>query len=288
MQSERIRLWFAVSALCLNSGAWGEGSEALVKGELHVNSPGLVRTQVTLSDLRGSLSVATASVSADGRFEFRNVPYGEYRLTVLNSDEQPIHEEFVSVHDQLQPIAVEVSRPEQPRPAAGTVTAQELLHPPTRKAFQAFVAAQKFSEAGAHEKAAEQLAKAIQLSPDYAAAWINLAAQHIFLKRYEEALQELTHANEIARPTALVLSNMAFAQYGLHRYDDGVRSAREALRLDPTCAQAHYLLGSFLALDRRTRAEGIAHLEAAARTMPSARPELERARRESVQVVTHP
>jgi tetratricopeptide (TPR) repeat protein len=260
----------------------------LVKGELHVNSPGVFRTQVILSDLRGSLNVAAAPVSADGRFEFRNVPYGEYRLTVLDSNEQPIHEEFLSVHDQLQPLAVEVTLQETPRPPAGTVTAQELLHPPTRKAFQAFVAAQKLSEAGAHEKAAEQLAKAVQLSPDYAAAWINLGAQHIFLKRYDEALRELTHANEIARPTALVLSNMAFAQYGLHRYADGVRSAREALRLDPACAQAHYLLGSFLALDRRTRAEGIEHLEAAARTMPSARQELERARRESAQVVTHP
>ena len=127
MQSKRIRLWLAVSALCLNCGAWGEGSDALLKGELHVNSSGIFRTQVILSDLRGSLSVATASVSADGRFEFRNVPYGEYRLTVLDSDEHAIHEEFISVHDQLQPIAVEVTPQEAPRPAAGTVSAQELL-----------------------------------------------------------------------------------------------------------------------------------------------------------------
>jgi hypothetical protein len=47
-------------------------------------------------------------------------------------------------------------------------------------------------------------------------------------------------------------------------------------------------LGSFLALDRRTLTEGIQHLEAAARTMPAARANLERAMSVTAQLVTHP
>ena len=167
---------------------------------------------------------------------------------------------------------------ETARPPAGTVSAQELLHPPSRKAFQAFLAAQKLSEKGSHEKAAEQLEKAVELSPYFSDAWINLAAQHLYLKRYELALQELARASEIARPTAILLSDMAFAQYSLGRGAEGTRSAREALQLDPTYAPAHYLLGSFLARDRRTRAEGIAHLETAARDLPAVQEELDRAR----------
>jgi tetratricopeptide (TPR) repeat protein len=260
----------------------------MVKGEVHVNSPGIFRGEITLSEMHASRIVASAIVGVDGRFEFHHIPFGQYRMTVFQVADQPIHEEIVSVRDPQQPFAVEVTLPETPRPPSGAVSAQELLHPPSKKAFQACAAAQKLSEAGAHDKAAELLEKAVRLSPDYATAWINLGAQHIYLKRYEEALQELAHAIEISPPTALVLSNMAFAQYSLHRYDEGVRSARAALRLDPSSAQAHYLLGSYLALDRRTRAEGIEHLEAAARTMPAIRPELERARRESAQVVTHP
>jgi cytochrome c-type biogenesis protein CcmH/NrfG len=86
----------------------------------------------------------------------------------------------------------------------------------------------------------------------------------------------------------MILGNMAYAQFELHRFAEGTLSAREALRLDPSYVQAHYLLGFFLVRNRRTRAEGLQHLEVAARTMPSAKAELDRVRRESAQVVPHP
>ena len=289
MDNKRVGFSTAVAVLCFFGSAWGQVSEAdSLKGELHLDSRTVLRSQVTLTDLHGGRTVAEEYVGTDGRFEFRHVPYGEYRLTVLDGADRPIHEELLTVCEHAQPIQVEVKLPETERPAGDTVSAQELLHPPAKKAFKAFLAAQKFSEAGAHEKAAEQLEKAVQLSPDYGAAWVNLAAQHIFLKRYEQALQELTHAGGISKPTAMMFGDMAFAQYALHRFAEGTRSAREALRLDPSSAAAHYLLGSFLVLDRRTRAEGFQHLEQAARTMPAAQAELERVRHESAQVVVHP
>jgi tetratricopeptide (TPR) repeat protein len=86
----------------------------------------------------------------------------------------------------------------------------------------------------------------------------------------------------------VILADMAFAQYALHRYDEATHSARQALQLDPSSAPAHFLLGSFLALDRRTLTEGIQHLEAAARTMPAAQANLERAMSVTAQLVTHP
>jgi tetratricopeptide (TPR) repeat protein len=283
------RVWFstAVAVLCFCGSAWGQASEAdSVKGELHLDSLTVIRSEVTLTDLRGGRTVGEEYVGTDGRFEFRHVPLGEYRLMVLDEANRPIHEELLTVREQAPPIQVVVKLPENERPAGATVSAQDLLHPPTPKAFKAFVAAQKFSAAGAHEKAVEQLEKAVRLSPEYGAAWVNLAAEHILLKRYEEALQELTHASEISKPTAMLYGDMAFAQYCLRRFADGTRSAREALRLDPSSAPAHYLLGTFLVLDRRTQAEGFQHLEQAARTMPAAQAELERVRHESAQVVT--
>jgi tetratricopeptide (TPR) repeat protein len=285
VEYKHVRLWTAVAVLCFSSSAWGRVSEAdSVKGEVHGGWPD-VRGAVSLSDFDGR-SVGSAEVRGDGSFEFRHVPYGNYRLTVLDGGEQPIHEELISVGGQMQPILVEVMRREPQRPPSGTVPAAELLHRPTKKAFQAFLAAQKLADAGAHDRAAGQLAKAVQLSPGYADAWVNLAAQHIFLRRYEQALQELAHASEISQPTAVILGDMAYAQYALHRYAEGTHSARQALQLDPSNASAHYLLGSFLALDRRTLAEGVRHLEVAARTMLAAQGSLERARRDSAQLVT--
>ncbi len=285
MSNKHVRLYTTVAVLCLSRGIWGQDADS-VKGEVH--SSIFLRYQVTLRDLHGIRNAFAVPVGGDGQFEFRHVPYGEYRLTVLNGDDQPVHEELVTVHNRQQPMDVQVTAREEPRPASGSVSVAELLHPPAKKAFKAFMAAQKFDEAGQHEKAAEQLETATRLSPDYAAAWVNLGAQNIFLKRYEEALRDLTRASEISGSTALILSNMTYAQYSLHRYTEGAAAARAALQLDPGCAQAHYLLGSFLVLDRRTRAEGVQHLELAARTMPVARAELERVAHDSVQVVTHP
>lgn len=278
----------AVAVLCICNSAWGQGTEAeSVKGELRVNAPAAFRGEVTLSGLRGGPNIGPATVGADGRFEFRHLPYGQYRLTVLDAG-KPVHEEIIAVRAQQAPIEIEVTEPEEPKPASGTVSARQLLHPPAKKAVKALVAARKFSAAGEHEQAAGQFEKATQLSPDYAEAWIDLGAEHIYLKRYQQALEELAHASEISRPTAVILSDTAFAQYALHRYAEATRSVREALRLDPSSIQAHYLLGSFLAQDRRTRAEGIRHLEIAAAAMPAAQAELDRARRETVQPVTHP
>ena len=104
----------------------------------------------------------------------------------------------------------------------------------------------------------------------------------------EDAVRELARASEISKPTAVILADMAFAQYALHRYDEATHSARQALQIDPSSTPAHFLLGSFLALDRRTLTEGIQHLEAAARTMPAAQANLERAMSVTAQLVTHP
>jgi len=285
---KHICLLAAVAVLCICGSAWGQGTEAdSVKGELHVNSPAILRGEVTLSGVPGGREVASAPVGSDGRFEFHRVPYGEYRLTVLEGG-KPIHEELIAVRVQQPPIEVQVAVPEDPKPASGTVSARELLHPPTKGALKAFTAAQKLSQAGDHEKAAGQFEKATQLSPEYAEAWIDLGVEHIYLKRYQQALEELAHASEISRPTVVILSDMAYAQYALDRYAEGTQSVREALRLDPSSIPAHYLLGSFLARDGRTRAEGIQHLEIAAAAIPAARAELDRLRSQSVHSVIHP
>jgi hypothetical protein len=60
----------------------------------------------------------------------------------------------------------------------------------------------------------------------------------------------------------------------------GPLTARAALRLDSGFPQAHLILGSILAVDPRTRAESIPHLERAAETLPSARATLEKLRHE--------
>jgi tetratricopeptide (TPR) repeat protein len=166
------------------------------------------------------------------------------------------------------------------RPPSGPVSVTQLQHPPARKAFGAFMAAQRFSEAGQFEKAAAELEKAIRISPEYAEAYTNLAAQHARMGRYAEAIGDATRAMQLTKPNAIDLSNLAYAQYMLKRYGEAVESARTAVRLDPASDKAQYLLGTLLVMRRSTLREGVAHLQRALPSIPAARTNLDLARRQ--------
>ncbi len=180
---------------------------------------------------------------------------------------------------QTGPLTVRLRAPSGKALAPGTISVTQLRHPPTRKAFQALVSAQRFSESGQTDKAVIELEKAIHISPEYADAYNNLAVQHIRLGRFQEACDELTRAIELAGPNAPRLANLAYVQCQLKLYSEAVVSARAAYRLDPGSPQANLILGSLLASDPITRAESIPHLQRAAETLPSARATLETVRR---------
>ena len=132
-------------------------------------------------------------------------------------------------------------------------------------------AAQRFSQEGEDGKAVEELQKAIRISPDYAAAHSNLAADYIRMKDYGEARREIQRALEIAGPNAVDLCNLAFLDTAEGRMPQALENVKAALRADPANANGHYILGTLLLLDKRTAEEGVRHLEQAAQTVPGAR-----------------
>ncbi len=270
------------SVICLAISGMAQSNESagLVKGELR--SP----QGVLFSDYRVELishdhrsDTYRADVQLDGSFHFRDVRSGNYSLTVLTVMGEQIHQELVTVMPQSAPLTVRLPGRARVAGAPGTVSVRQLLHPPDRKAFRAVESAQRFSEAGQPEKAAEELEKAIRISPEYADAYNNLAVQHMRLGRFEEACLELLKSIEIAGPHPRVLANLAFVQRHLGRYQEALDSARAALKLDKSSAPAHLVAGSILAASPDTRVEGIRHLEIAAETLESARATLDRARK---------
>jgi tetratricopeptide (TPR) repeat protein len=250
-----------------------------IKGELRSDSTVSFRDYlVEVADLGRSTDTRRTEVQFDGTFQLRDIHSGTYTLRVTTLTGETVHQELVTVAPHTGPLTVHLP----PRPAKtsapGTVSLTQLRHPPARKAIEAAVAAQRFAESGQTEKAVEELEKAVRISPEYADAYNNLAVQHIRMGRVEEACDELSRAIAIAGPSASLLSNLAFAQRQLKRFPEAIESARAALRLDPGSPPAHLILGSILAIDPRTRAESIPHLERAAESMPSARAMLEKVR----------
>lgn len=242
---------------------------------------------VALEDLGGHAELVRTDVEPDGAFRFRRVPCGDYILRLESYFGDVLHQEFVTVAGRNEPLVIQLPKQVDARPPSGGVAAARLQHPPAKKAFQAFVAAQKLSESGRFADAAKKLERAIEISPDYADAYSDLGAQYIRLGRIEDGISAIRHAIRIGGPNVVDLSNLACAQYTLRRFDDGLVSARAALQADPTNANAHYVLGLLLARDRRTLREAISNLAMAAESNRSARVALQQAQ-EALASETHP
>ena len=281
MQRKGVRLSGAIACfLCAMVPACAQTGEVQT---LRVELKGiadLVTPQYTLVlyDFHNHQKLDGAELNSDGVFTLRHVPYGDYQLTVADQGGSVVYQEFLNLSGTTPSIAIQLpgSRPRQL--PGGPVSVQQLRHPPNRKAFQAMVAAQKFSEAGNYEKAAGELEKAIQLSPYYADAYTNLAAQHIRMGRYREASGELARALDIGGPNPVVLTNLASMQLAVKQVAEAEKYARAALHLDAGYAQAHYILGIALSMDTRTVSEGLVHLQTAALTLPGAQAQIERVR----------
>ncbi len=252
---------------------------AELRGELHQDRTVMFeRFIVSVYDILGHLELGRAAVSADGSFTLYKIPLGHHSLRITTEQGETIEEIFVDVTQHSQHIEVQLPRQIDARPASGPVSVRQLSHPPARKAYNAFVDAQRFSEAHQYEKAAGELEKAIRISPEYAEAHSNLAVQYIRMRRIDDALAEIDRAASIAGPNSRDLSNRAFALEMAGRHAEAVECSRAAVRLDPSNAQAQYLLGNLLATDPRTIGESVAHLERAADAMPVAREALQKVR----------
>jgi tetratricopeptide (TPR) repeat protein len=269
------------TVVCLGISVAAQTSEnaGTFKGELRADERLLFgEYRVELISLDQRANSYKTDVQLDGSFFFRDVRSGTYSLNVMTTMGDQLHSELVTVVQQSAPLTVRLPMRTRNAGTPGTVSMKQLLHPPDRKAFQAVLSAQRFSEAGRPEKAAEELEKAIRISPQYADAYNNLAVQHMRLGRYEDACRELLRSTEITGPQPQVLANLAFAQRHLGHYQEALESAQAALKLDRSSAAAHLVVGSILAAFPKTWAEGVKHLEIAAETIQSARATLEQAR----------
>lgn len=281
-----MRKLFLQAAAVLCTAVWlplpgySQGHELAV-WTIQIQDPATVNIDeysVDLEDLSHH-KVATGNPRAGNYFDFRNIPAGDYFVTVSDPQGRTVYRGPVTVQQGVWEDIIDLGESHKAsHPPGGPISVTQLQHPPSRKALAASAEAQKLARDRQYAAAAEQLEKAIRISPDYAGAHTNLAAQYIRLGRFEEALTECRRAIGISGPNAMDLGNMALAQAFLHRREQAIESAQAGLKIEPDSAHLHYILGRLLAMDRRTLPAALPHLELAARTMESARTTLEAVR----------
>lgn len=126
----------------------------------------------------------------------------------------------------------------------------------------------------AHEynEAIRHFQRAIQLNPQMARAYDNLGLCYYYENQNQLALTNYEKAIELERgsqhPSPWPYLNIGITQQFLNRLTDAERSLREALRLDPGFAKAHFQLGTVLE-DQKQPEEALNELREAARLDPA-------------------
>lgn len=242
-----------------------------LRGEI-LASPGtnLSWLSVQIETLDSAGARLNVMVESDGRFTFRDVAPGTYRLRILDAAGDEITSESLSVFPGSVPVLVHLPEQKTERPSGANVSVERLRHRPTKRALRAFLQAQKLSEANEHERAATALEKAVALDPEFIEARGNLGVQDALLKRYERAAEEFRRAIALDPSTAQHQSNLALVLLNLGRSVEAEQWARHAVELDGASAQAHYALGCVLLRRPETRPAGIQELQLAAREFPKA------------------
>jgi tetratricopeptide (TPR) repeat protein len=273
----RITLPAAI-VLALTITAQAQETTANIAGRLQAESGSILHGYVVeLETLISHNVTIRADVQSDGDFSLRGVPYGDYTLRVTTYYGNVLIQQLVNIHEHTVPLEIRLPSASRPAPG-GTVSLAKLRHPPARKAIDAAIYAQRLSTSGRYDRAAGELERAVQISPDYADAHTNLGVVYLHVGRFEDAHAEILRALDIAGPNPRDLTNLAFALAALQRLPEATDAARRALAIDRHNAPAHYVLGEVLALSPATRAEGVAHLETAARSLECARRALEKLR----------
>ena len=205
-------------------------------------------------------------IDADGKFVFKNVPEGLYKVMVSfdgGLDEQRSIEVRSSLADQRGRVPVQIEIKNTSAEEQFTVSVANLSVSPKaidelrraseakgdveearRHLEKAIEISPNFEEAlnnlgtyyyrdGLFDKAASLFERAVRANPNSFVAQVNLGGALVSLGDYQRAVAENAKALSMRPDSSLALSQMGQALFHLMRYDEALPHLEKAQRIDP-------------------------------------------------------
>ncbi len=207
---------------------------------------------------------AGALLAFAGSIYFRNQDYVNAAIAWKKSE--AIAPLSASLRFSLAMAYVRMSHPEWARPVLDSLAAQD-----DKNALYPYWLGRLDYDGHEYNRAIEHFKHAIELDPKMARAYDNLGLCYYFQNQNELALTNYQKAIELesgsGHPSPWPYLNIAITQQFLNRLPDAEKNLREAIRLDPAFAKAHFQLGTVLEDSERPQ-PALDELRAAARLDP--------------------
>jgi hypothetical protein len=84
---------------------------------------------VSIEGIQDRRPIRSATLLANGIWRFRDVPYGEYMVTIMSGDGLPVYEQGITVNSQTSTIMLSLPVKMTSLSVSGTVSVGQLLHP---------------------------------------------------------------------------------------------------------------------------------------------------------------
>ncbi len=223
--------------------------------------------EIVLYNIGGTI-VARQFVSSNGRYRFLNIANGQYELAVLLENEE-IARTRVEImapfkNDFRQDLALEW-RPSRP-PKPGSISAADYYQRPSNNE-KLFNKAKRAADEKRYDDSIAALQELLTLDSKDFQAWSELGTVYLFRQSLDES--EKAYLRSIAeRPTFfLAQMNLGRLRASIKNFEGAIEPLSQAVKIQPTSADAHYLLGeAYLQIKKGSKA--VVHLNEALKINP--------------------
>jgi len=226
---------------------------------------------VEVTNLRDRSIRDHIDVLADGSFGFRSLPEGDYQVRVTTLYDEVVATTLTSIAQGSPPWEIRLPRSKLSKPPAGSISLQQLNHPPSKQVQKLLDNGERLLHAQHYEDAAARLREATINDPDCLQAHADLGLALSRVGQWDGAEQEYRTAVSLDPRNSMLHSNLGAALTMLQRFDEAEVEVATALRIDPRNPRAHYVMAGVLLRKNAPLKEAMTHLLAAQDEVPSAR-----------------
>ena len=217
--------------------------------------------QVILYNVVGNL-IGRQAVTNNGRYRFFDVPNGEYAIAVefegVEVARIPLRFSYPQRTDVRQDISLEwKSDPTKARSGKPATISSLPIYKRSQTNQLIFDKAEKAAGAKQHADAAALFTQIVDTDPKDYEAWIELGNAYFNLGKLKDA--EKVYLRAIDEEPSIILPFLSLGKTRLadKNYQGSVDALNEAVKRQPTSAEANYLLGeAYLQMKKGSKAVG--------------------------------